>query len=509
MSMGPPAGSKRKAPAGGPGLLDSILGGMSRTMAKVPVQKPGQAAREEQMARLDGHYGMLAKPSAADVAAAAAGGRVCRNSMCGRTDFDTDFRQGDRVCRHCGTIQNTRSIESQEEEHRSFADDDKKESKKRAEQTRDGRTGGAVGEKNLQQAMQLANAHAGGTDDMPEADAKKLEQYQRQVGELASRMSLQGQIVHDAKSLCERLVLNQLDHKKGCKRESCRLHFKPKAALVATGVLKEALRNNGVDRLLEEFKSALAGLDLDAAEIRKVGRYAGLVHEVLKGKPYGCSDAAPAAQPPAGAAGEGGGEDAAASTNRNAIHVLPRMCDDMRLPYFMQRRATEIIEDWSKVGLPAIMPQTIAACAIMRAADEIVPHALRRGAAPDSLPKADAAAVARASGIAENTIAKQVRHPELPWPTTLVNDLATKLNLPKGLAVAARVKLDTWLQEVNGAKRNWVRDQRPRLLAACAIVLAGREAADGAAIEASRVADEIQDADGQQLAKALESAPMA
>merc|ERR1719353_1868247 len=84
--------------------------------------------------------------------------------------FDIDMRHGDRVCVRCGTVQNSRSIESQEEEHRTFADDDKSESKKRAEVQKDGQTGGKVGNKLLGKAHALATAGAEQEGELTDKD---------------------------------------------------------------------------------------------------------------------------------------------------------------------------------------------------------------------------------------------------------------------------------------------------------------------------------------------------
>lgn len=301
---------------------------------------------------------------------------------------------------------------------------------------------------------------------------------------------------------------NQADHKNRCTRESCRLNFKAqKASLIAAGVLKEALKSNGVDRLLEEFKSALMGLDLDATEVRRTGKYVSLVAEMLKGQPYACSDSAKGVEMLGGAEG---GSDAA--MNSAALNAVPRICEDMQLPFFMKLRSEEIIEDWARAGMPAIMPQTIAACAILRANDELIPHALRKGQSAASLPKVDVSNVALASGIAEGTILKQMKHPALPWPTTAVDDLSKSLRLGKELCVAARTKLDDWLQERDGRKRDWVRTTRPKLLAACALLVASREKARAEpgiiAPQLNVVAETIQDGDGQ-LAEAFGACPFA
>ena len=133
--MNPP-GAKRKRPeasssssSGGLDLLDSIMGGMSRTMDRIPVRKPGSAsaAAVEDHLEVASHYQMV-RPSQHGVPEDK---NVCRNPECGGRVFNVDMRQGDKICVNCGCVQNTRSVESYEEEKRTFADDDGKESKSR------------------------------------------------------------------------------------------------------------------------------------------------------------------------------------------------------------------------------------------------------------------------------------------------------------------------------------------------------------------------------------------
>ena len=44
---------------------------------------------------------------------------MCRNWECGRTEFESDHRSGDRVCRSCCAVQTARNCESQEEDETS------------------------------------------------------------------------------------------------------------------------------------------------------------------------------------------------------------------------------------------------------------------------------------------------------------------------------------------------------------------------------------------------------
>ena len=115
-------------------LLDDILGKTTKLHSSVRNTRVGDDANE-----VATPY-MMSKSASASSSSA-----VCKMPECTPPNmaaiFDIDMRHGDRVCVRCGTVQNSRSIESQEEEHRTFADDDKAESKKRTE-INDGKQGG-------------------------------------------------------------------------------------------------------------------------------------------------------------------------------------------------------------------------------------------------------------------------------------------------------------------------------------------------------------------------------
>ena len=142
-----------KRPIGGGSLLDNILSKTTKLHSSVRNTRVGDDTNE------------VATPYMMSRSACAPSSLVvCRMPECTPDDqsavFDIDMRNGNRVCMRCGTVQNSRSIESQEEEHRTFADDDKAESKKRAE-INDGKQGGRTGDKSLGAAMGIANAEPG------------------------------------------------------------------------------------------------------------------------------------------------------------------------------------------------------------------------------------------------------------------------------------------------------------------------------------------------------------
>lgn len=262
----PPAAKRRRPPADDGDLLDSIFSGMSKTMRTLPSRPVGSRAAADESLEINSHY-MMMKPTPASTPGQVLNKMVCRNADCGRVnDFETDMRQGDRICRHCGAVQNVRSVESLEEEHRTFADDDDKDKKVRTSQD-SGIGGGGVGNAMLSQAHRMAaSLGADSRDGLDDRQRKRLDQYKEKVTSLASHFQLTGVIPQEARSLCDQLVANQVLHDAQCGRGpggNCRLTFKNRSpALVAAAVLKIAMQRNGTDRLYEQFKSALKSDDV-------------------------------------------------------------------------------------------------------------------------------------------------------------------------------------------------------------------------------------------------------
>jgi len=286
----PPVSRKRPLPKpslGGADLLDSIMGGISGTMQQLPTRPQGAASRkqvqfaEEEMAT---HFGMVRAPPT--TVGMREDRNVCRNPECHGSDFDTDWRQGDRICRLCGCVQNNRSVECHDEEHRTFADDDKKESKQRTSKVMGPGVTNVSGA--LARVHKLTESNADAEDGISERDRKRIDAYKGKVRDLANILELHtGQITLDAQQLADDLVRSQILHEQHCGKPggTCRLRLKQQsAALIGAALLKEAMRKHGVDRLFEELKSALKGDDVDAADASKVGRTTNIVSDLLKGR---------------------------------------------------------------------------------------------------------------------------------------------------------------------------------------------------------------------------------
>ena len=342
------AGGKRKArpgqqPAPRPGadLLDSILGGLTRTYETMPVRTERQLQQQKAEEQLEmPAHGMVGR----DVFGHGAGGGgsggpvdmlACRNPDCGRRDFDTDWRQGDRICRHCGCVQNMRSVESQEEEKRSFADDENKESKKRAEKSV-GRGGSGGVQANLQQAHRNAlNAVDVGEGEMTTRDLNRVDGYRQKIAALVDKLQMTKAIEQEASMLAETFVREQLQHDARCplmrEGKACWLAMsKPHPGLVAASVLELAARKHGVGRQFEEYKLMLHTVDVDATVARRIGGVFQIVEKVLKdhvngGQKKGSGDAAGyLLHPKPGADGRGGGGGGVERRRRRCRRVADR-----------------------------------------------------------------------------------------------------------------------------------------------------------------------------------------
>ena len=560
--------SKRKRPAGsgasssatrrppaGADLLDSILGGMTRTYDQMPVRterQRQQQAAEEQL-EIASHYSMVRIEPAAREGGKPEDKLACRNPECRRREFDTDWRQGDRICRHCGCVQNTRSVESHEEEKRTFADDDNKEAKKRAEKST-GRGGGSVGQSNLAQAHTRALEGGDlGEGEMSTRDLHRIEAYRGKLSGLADALQLSKAIEQEGAALCEVFVRKQLEHDGRCQAAAsgatCRLSLKrPSAALVAAAVLKEAMRKHGTDRLFEELKAALKSEDMDAADAKKIGRCHAIVAEVIAGaktcrpadaddegleeKLGGATATEGAAEGSGGGGGGGGGggmggaggagtttlsggaggaaagtgdaqqQSPPPQTQHPSAALIPRLCDDLGLPYFVNLRATDVIEDWTVYGMPALQPKTISSLALLRAYEELVAPLVRNDpAVRHSVPEFTLETAKNLTGMTVPTLRKQMRHPQLPWPTLAVQDAALPPQLGGGGAQAvvlehARRSLERWLLKKDGDVRRWCRQTRPRVLAACALVHGSGRAAKESAEQVAAAAAAAAAGDG-------------
>jgi transcription initiation factor TFIIIB Brf1 subunit/transcription initiation factor TFIIB len=204
---------------------------------------------------------MLPKAAPVGFQALAPGQRMsdyarCRNPTCNSTSFDNDARGGDRVCNQCGVVQNVRSIENLEEEHRSFNDDDgKSEAKKRVERvSHDGRLVAKIGGNDAMRRIHAA-ATAEGEGEKSKKDQEKLDELKSKIARLCGiDTSIDSESKQDAYHLADVLVNSEIAHRERCWDPKCRLAGKIAApVIVAGGILHEALRERGFGRGFEEI----------------------------------------------------------------------------------------------------------------------------------------------------------------------------------------------------------------------------------------------------------------
>jgi hypothetical protein len=251
-----PAGKRpKKLLARGGGSLDAILTGVTSLHSSVkPLPRPGRGAADNyDVAALQGF--LRDAPRGAPGPPAPPGQVVpCHNPECpGRGEkpsFEEDKRKGDRICLHCGA---TSRLRPEEEEHRSFADDDgKSEKRKRAEQQQPGRSGGRVGDRNLARVSMMANSTAEGESDLGEKEQRRLAAYKERISALTShafaqaRTGISRQVIDAALNLAEQLVRSQVEHDKWCANAGsgakCRLAQKPKNHAVSRTPAIRSLR---------------------------------------------------------------------------------------------------------------------------------------------------------------------------------------------------------------------------------------------------------------------------
>ena len=539
---------------GGANLLDSLLGGMNRTMARLPTKPMSQAQRQAEQAEAGMHYGMYKPPPQKD---GKADPNVCRNPDCGGREFEIDWRQGDRICQSCGAVQNSRSVENRDAEYRIFQDDEKSANKERASVI-SGRGGGSVGQANVAGAHALANKNAAkqeGENGLTDKDHKRITDYQEKVVSLGEHLNLTQNIIDQARlSLCEKLVIAQNIHEEGKRllprrsrggllttaqrppphavhcnapaddrcfalraagrepgKDSSRLaQFKGQksTALVAAALLKKSMRDHDVDRMFEELKNALIHSEgLGAEEAAKIGQCYQVVVDLLKPRgltppPLALTDGAAGSS--SSAAGGTSGSPTEGTTQ--AASLVPRLTNHLNLQPFIQTRAQEIIADWAAVGMPSSAPPSIAAAAILRAHDEYK-ALLRKMPGYQELQPSD---LARVTSYTEATIMKHVQMPDLPWPTALLRNAIGKLKSEGSKALTQQVqdgavkKMEMWLGTIawddQGEKRKWCRETSPRALAACALVLASREAGGRPLLTAGMAAAAVDEVQGSATA---------
>ena len=382
---------------------------------------------------------------------------LCRNLECSGRNmtpaFEVDSRHGDRICTHCGAVQNVRSIENLEEEHRTFNDDDgKSKSRKRAEVQRDGRSSTNVGDQNLARAAQIAGATAESGDAFSDAERKRLDQIQGKINMLSSHMQLSGATVDKARHLAEQIVLSQIEHDKRCSlscqesvdnvdkpKQKCRLSKRPKhKTIIAAALINVAKREDMHDIQFQELAEAcrvdISCQSVKDSEVRAVYvlvcdwlKFGEVPREIDGGRgKYPCA-ADPAYRLEGGITTDkisgGEAEDTAKSLMTQHYAILPRLRQLLNLPYLVERRASMALDYWMERGIRAVKPQTAAACAI-HYAFEMSKERVKRASGGETK-ELSIESLSDAAGIEAGTIlkvAQELGEPNIDDPDDLVLD---------------------------------------------------------------------------------------
>ena len=479
-----------------PNLLDQILKNTAKLHSSLSAKSD---SRDEAFEVASGY--MMPKMASQPPAGPSRGmghREVCRNTECGRSDFETDARRGDRICMHCGAVQNARSLESQEEEHRTFADDDGKSAERKRAEVQRGKMRSNVGDASLKNAQQAASASDGGNSDMKGQPRKRLEKYQEKVQAIAEEMRLTDfrQILDDSRDLCEKYVRSQIKHDEVCPHErakranegrgnwiypmgepdleahkqkavrwlicacceekypktderrrlqtgGCRLSLKPKhAVLVAASCILLALRKAGQNRTFDELAGYVTGTD-QVAFREDTGKVFQLVRDHLakfqarsgRGLPYACEHN----QEVVTEIEDIGEEEAAgAAVGKHYAGLLPRMIEDFDVPYFVLTRANEWLEAWQNVsGIGSNRPEPIVACAILCAHDELRSHPRFKNYSLSEI-TAEHLRKAPSCGVTADTIVKtKEKLPSAPPATSLLWPQATQQAKPSSIPTPA------------------------------------------------------------------------
>ena len=330
------------------------------------------------------------------------GPACCKRPNCHFNEIVFDHHQSYYVCK-CGTVQSQRPLPSYEAEHRSFADEENSDRKKRTERAdRDGKSGGTGVAPSLQRAARLADS--GEKSEMPREWALREDKYVDAVRSLAYTVTSMQAYVESAVHSARQLVQAMMDHNKQCTRPKCRLCVKPHTNLVGAALLLFASRRqHNASALFQDMATYLKAVGVEKDQQRQVGKASSKVRDLLKGyvakEGYVCGARSAASGAPAASGPAASEEDIDGLLDQYAA-LLPRILEGLgelsrRVEWSVQRRATEVLKQWLGHGLKrAAQPHTVAAAALWKAKEALVNES---GSA--ELEKIELAAVAKAAGL--------------------------------------------------------------------------------------------------------------
>ncbi|KAJ1621656.1 hypothetical protein T492DRAFT_1068174 [Pavlovales sp. CCMP2436] len=348
-------------------------------------------------------------------------------SNCGNDNpalMETDYKNGNYVCRACGVVDPNRVL-SAEEESRVFADDTAadKAQKKRAEYRADGGLGSYIAGgaerrgqlpnpavQSLQRAqlrvqeapaemIAASQPRADGSVAPPvpvkrDGTGKQLERYKMEIDKLGEKEQLGDAIKDEAKRLADRWASQVSEHDRCCKEGECRMRKapRPKAADAAAGAFLQRASSRSTEgaaatRALQEFDKHIA----DRSRRKSMHDFWKALDAVLKwDKKVGCAkkpvpfDAAAAVALAAAAGGllAGGGAVGGLPSSDTAKGLVSRalqgLCADKRAVSTQIEQYTFGLLDWisQEALLMGRQPKTVAAAALVLACQEL----LRAGA---------------------------------------------------------------------------------------------------------------------------------
>jgi len=375
-----PGGVHGATPSGGGNFLDGILKSVSQLNASAQ-RGVSRSLKEDPLLDVASPY-LIARPAAGSLAGNVGAGmkEVCRNVGCGMTTFEMDARRGDLVCSSCGAVQNQRSIEAQEEEHRTFSEDKEKGNDKSRAEVQRSRKGSIIGGANnpLGHAQALADEVSDDGTSLTAEERKRVDSLQMNLRLIADKMNKEKAAIEMANRDAESLVLSEKRHAACCKNikstGKCRLILKKNRVVVAASILVYADRAGDgkmdvASATWNQYVGVLNKMAADASTNELKTQY-DITKELLacyyKHPPklaegeeykYSCSEA--------------GMENDAATpyaniTGATASDWVPQIQNTLGLPYSIVGVANALLSHWTNHGSDSSdhKPLTLAATAI-------------------------------------------------------------------------------------------------------------------------------------------------
>ena len=469
--------------AGSPGSqIDDILNGITKTCSKIPKKKLQLADHtdnsESMMYNSGITFSVAHKPKwvPVKVGGATKHFRKCCAPECGRDErCFVNTGDGDLVCQ-CGIVQNMRSIASNDEERRTFADDDCDH--KRTEKVV-GVGSTSVGDARLSMAQQISvggkfaecqdaildRVRMLGMAEVPDENKSILKS---RVGELAGLMenirkfteSLMTpntqDIYHISMNYSYKLFASCIIHDVKCTcGANCafRLKMPKKRIVLAAAVVNCALDscNHPSKMILDDLKSHICShCEVDPADAGKPLNQSVLAVKNAVKLPHSCANDY---DPSTVVLNDS--QDEPTAEIAGGIGNFELIAERLDLPIAVGFRAQEIATDWIEHCGASILPQSLMATATVIASKEVIQGTARVVAAGQiksagdfvtGVP-ADYRQAADAVGMHHDTIKKHVLGMALPTVRKTLTWIFKQLEhvgIPDSVQKNAYLKADIW-----------------------------------------------------------------